>query len=117
MHPSKVFQREIESIGKHEVFQPVEEGSPLHRLISEHAKPAPDSADWWREVAQGLGVSVFVARRQRDELLAALKDAHQFISNGIEFGYIIMPDRDCGDRALQTPEIVRSAIRKAESGE
>lgn len=30
--------------------------------------PEPDSAQWWQEVAQGLGVSVFDARRELEQL-------------------------------------------------
>lgn len=52
------------------------EGSPLHRLIEAHRadvapKPAPDSAAWWQEVAQGLGVTIHIMRSERDDLLAA----------------------------------------------
>lgn len=55
-------------------FTEVMEGTPLHQLVTEHRdKPAPDSRDWWREVAQGLGVRAFELKAQRDELLAALK--------------------------------------------
>lgn len=48
------------------------------------------------------------------DLLAALKCAHMFIRNGIEFGFIRMPDADCPDPAKETPGIVRAAIAKAE---
>jgi hypothetical protein len=51
---------------------------------------------------------------QRGELLAALKHAEQFISNGIELGYITMPDADCPDSAHDTPRLVRAAIAKAD---
>jgi hypothetical protein len=48
------------------------------------------------------------------DLLEALRLAHQFITNGIELGYIRMPDPDFPDPAHQTPSIVRAAIAKAE---
>jgi hypothetical protein len=47
------------------------------------------------------------------ELLEALKAADRFISNGIEFGYIRMPDMDTPDAAHRTPHIIRGAIAKA----
>lgn len=48
------------------------------------------------------------------EMLAALKAADQFITNGIEFGYIRMPDASTPDSAHATPEIIRNAIAQAE---
>lgn len=47
------------------------------------------------------------------DMLAALEAAHQFISNGIEFGYITMPDPSTPDSAHATPGIVRAALAKA----
>lgn len=34
------------------------------------AKPEPDSREWWREVAQGLGVKCFAAQAAHDALAA-----------------------------------------------
>lgn len=51
---------------------------------------------------------------QRDELLAALKEADLFIKNGIELGFIKMPHKDTPDRAHKVPGIVSSAIAKCE---
>jgi len=48
------------------------------------------------------------------EMYEALKKALQFINNGRKFGYIQMPDADCGDTALETPNIIRRALAKAE---
>jgi hypothetical protein len=48
------------------------------------------------------------------DLLAALKVAEQFIANGIEFGYIRMPDQGTPDPAHETPRLIREAIAKAE---
>jgi transketolase C-terminal domain/subunit len=45
------------------------------------------------------------------DLLEALKKADQFMTNGIELGYIRMPTLP--DPALATPGIVRAAIAKA----
>lgn len=50
-------------------------------------------------------------------LLAACRAADQFIRNGIEFGYIRMPDPDTPDAAHETPEIIRAAIAAATTGE
>ena len=51
---------------------------------------------------------------QRDALLEALKTADQFITNGMELGFIRMPDAATPDSAHETPGIVRAAIAKAE---
>lgn len=50
------------------------------------------------------------------ELEGALRAADQFITNGIEFGYIRMPDPDTPDTALATPGIIRAALKR-EGGE
>jgi len=47
------------------------------------------------------------------EMLEALEKAKQFIQNGIQYGYINMPDKDCGDSALETPAKIEAAIQKA----
>ncbi len=47
------------------------------------------------------------------ELLDVLEAAKQFIQNGIQYGYINMPDKDCGDSALETPAKIEKAIQKA----
>lgn len=41
----------------------------------------------------------------------ALRRADQFISNGIELGFIRMPDADTPDSAHDTPGIVKAALR------
>lgn len=46
-------------------------------------------------------------------LLEACEKALQFIQNGIEFGYIRMPDPETPDSALETPGMLRAAIVKA----
>jgi hypothetical protein len=50
------------------------------------------------------------------ELIAALSRADQFITNGIELGYIRMPDADTPDSAHHTPGIVRAALERARGG-
>ena len=46
-------------------------------------------------------------------LLEACEVALSFISNGIELGYITMPDLDTPDSAHATPDVLRSAIAAA----
>lgn len=45
-----------------------------------------------------------------EQVLEALEGARQFIVNGVEFGYIRMPDADTPDRAHQTLPEIESAI-------
>ena len=47
------------------------------------------------------------------ELLAALEEAKQFIQNGIEYGYINMPEKRDHDSATETPGKIEAAISKA----
>jgi hypothetical protein len=47
------------------------------------------------------------------ELLAALRKAEQFIANGVELGFIRMPDPDTPDSAHDTLPAIRAAIAKA----
>ena len=53
------------------------------------------------------------ARVINNELVEALEAAKQFIQNGIQYGYINMPDKDCGDSALETHAKIEAAIQKA----
>lgn len=52
--------------------------------------------------------------QQRDELLAALKEARMFIRNGIELGFIAMPDADTPDPAHDTLPNIEAAIARVE---
>lgn len=47
----------------------------------------------------------------RTQALAALESARRFIRNGVEFGYIRMPDADTPDPAHRTPGLIEAAIR------
>jgi hypothetical protein len=47
------------------------------------------------------------------EMLEALKRAQNFIRNGVEYGYIRLPDPELRDPANQTLPAVEAAIRKA----
>lgn len=48
------------------------------------------------------------------DMYEALKRALLFITNGREMGYIQMPDADSVDAALETPNIIRRALVKAQ---
>ena len=47
------------------------------------------------------------------DLIAACKAADQFIRNGIEFGFIRMPDPDTPDPAHKTPGLISAALERA----
>lgn len=47
------------------------------------------------------------------DMAEALKAARQFIRNGIEFGYIRMPDADTPDSAHGTLPLIDAALAKA----
>ena len=49
------------------------------------------------------------------DLLEALELARQFLSNGIELGYIRLPDE--GDPARETLKVIKAAIAKARGEE
>lgn len=49
------------------------------------------------------------------EMLEALKRAEKFIQNGLELGYIRMPDPEVPDPAHQTLPAIQAAIAKAEA--
>jgi len=48
------------------------------------------------------------------DMFEALQKTLTFIINGRENGYIQMPDADSGDSALETPNIIRKALAKAQ---
>jgi hypothetical protein len=47
----------------------------------------------------------------RETALTALQRADQFITNGIELGFIRMPDANVPDPAHETPDIIRRAAQ------
>lgn len=51
----------------------------------------------------------------RKQALAALESAQRFIRNGVEFGYVRMPDADTPDPAHHTPGLIEEAIRALSS--
>ena len=66
------------------------------------------------ESEYALGFAIEAVERleaEKAEMVEALETAKQFISNGIELGYIHLPEE--GDAALETPAIIDAAIGKA----
>ena len=47
------------------------------------------------------------------DLLEALRNARSFIKNGVDLGYIRMPDADCPDSAHNTLPAIEAALAKA----
>jgi hypothetical protein len=80
----------------------------LRRLHQEHEEDQCVIAVWRGRTQQ--------AEAQRDALLEALKLADQFITNGMELGFIRMPDAATPDLAHETPGIARAAIAAVEEG-
>ena len=78
------------------------------------------AGEYWRfQKSTGYGAAAELRRlsaveAQRDALLEALKTADQFITNGMELGFIRMPDAATPDSAHETPGIVRAAIKAVE---
>lgn len=101
-------------------FTEVVEGSPLHQLVTEHQqKPAPDSRDWWQEVAQGLGVRAFELKAQRDELLVALRSAVETIRTWHNMGHYAGEADRVWALYQESPEMkaINAALVKAEQAE
>lgn len=59
--------------------------------------------DFWEDRARA-------AEEERDEALAVLVRARSFIRNGIELGFIRMPDRDCPDPAHEMLPMIDAAL-------
>lgn len=53
-----------------------------------------------------------IAGARERKLVEALKRADQFIRNGIELGYIRMPDDSTSDPAKETPGIVSATLKE-----
>lgn len=49
------------------------------------------------------------------QCVQALQQADQFITNGIELGFIRLPDADCPDPARATPDAIKAALALLES--
>jgi hypothetical protein len=90
-----------------DIIEEVEELEWDRILASSQKKP-----DLYARIRE-LNTEVRAVRALQKELLAALRKADQFISNGTELGYIRMPDADTPDSAHDTPPMIRAAIAKA----
>ena len=68
------------------------------------------------ERAQELAdkIAVDCHDKYHEELVSALKAASVFIRNGIELGFIRMPDKDTPDPAHLVPGMIEAALAKAE---
>lgn len=67
-------------------------------------------------VSNSAGVDVMANARliaAAPNMLAALKAAKQFIENGVELGFIRMPDRSTPDPAHNTLPAIKAAIAAA----
>ena len=62
-----------------------------------------------------LARALIAAARERDRFLAALIEARQFISNGIEFGYIAKPQP--GTREAKCLPIIEAALERKDGGQ
>jgi len=60
-----------------------------------------------------VGGAIVRAVNSHDALVEALERADRFITNGIAFGYIRLPDESVGDPANETPKIIRAALAQA----
>ncbi len=64
--------------------------------------------------AQANAAFIVRACNAHGDLIAACRAAEQFIRNGVEYGYIRMPDKDTPDKAHDTLPTLEAAIAKAE---
>ena len=80
------------------------------KRICDVASTLNDDDDWQLTGEDRANARLIAAA---PELLEALELADQFISNGIEFGYILMPEPETPDSAHDAPGIIRAAIAKA----
>lgn len=84
----------------------------------ENAAGQSVNAGEWRERTDGLWELVLYTTPPQPaevgELVAALKHARMFIVNGVDLGYIRMPDADTPDQAHDTLPIIDAALAKLE---
>jgi hypothetical protein len=67
-------------------------------------------ADFYRETDC---IKALLAVNSHEALVEACKAAYMFIKNGIDFGFIRMPDDDCPDPAKDVPGIIDAALKLA----
>lgn len=98
----------------------------VEKLRSLHVWPQA-TADTWPDIIlprhidglYAVGAVAHEAAARIEQLEAALREADkalvaadEFINNGIDFGYIRMPDPDSKDSALKAPSLVVCALQK-----
>ena len=86
--------------------------------------PRTDGAEYSEAYGGDLVVRSWVARELETELAdkdklieqlnLALKSAEQFIENGVEYGYITMPDPETPDKAHKMLPEIKAALSAAE---
>lgn len=81
--------------------------------------PAGKQSGTWiaQDVSPADAEFIVRAVNNHAALLAACKAADVFIRNGIELGFIRMPDADVPDPAHRVPDMVSAAIQAAEGQE
>lgn len=70
-------------------------------------------AAWWASRAVLEKEAKATAQGVNAKMLEALEHARLFIRNGIELGYILMPDADTPDPAHDTRPMIEAAIAAA----
>lgn len=75
----------------------------------------------YKSLCDEYGLSIYVTmeslQSECERLRTAAKHAVQFISNGVELGYIKMPDQDTPDPAHNTLLMLKVAIAQQEKGD
>lgn len=72
----------------------------------------PAAQDVDKEILDNYAQMFEREHAQCQELVEALELARQFIVNGVEFGYITMPDVDTPDSAHETLPMIDAALAK-----
>lgn len=66
------------------------------------------------KTVEQLSATIYARDAEIALLRAAMEKADEFITNGIELGFIRMPDESTPDSAHETPKLIRAAVaRKA----
>jgi hypothetical protein len=96
------------------IYAPVGiKGADGFDVVSYEGGFTPNS-EWKLDVIKANADFIIRACNSHDELVEALKAASVFIKNGIELGFIRMPDKDIPDPAHLVPGMVETALAKAE---
>ena len=82
------------------------EGCPNHDYGYDN-----DCAEWIDLNICKIRESFIELKKVNKEILDALTKAREFIKNGVEYGYITMPNMET-DTANETPKIINKVIEK-----